>query len=316
MSTTEHRPRLYDSRECPVVDGHRLIQHLHARTADVGGIPVNRVMPQRGRRLIGAWCFLDHAGPATFTAGASGMRVGPHPHTGLQTFTWMLAGEVMHRDSLGNIQRIRPDQLNLMTAGRGIAHTEESSPESGQLHAAQLWIALPHATRHTPPRFDHYSALPRWSEQGADATLLVGEFQDRKAPTLTFSSLLGLDLVSTDTTRLHLPARPDFEYGVLVLEDNLTIERDHFTANEMAYLGSGLDEITLALESGTRVLLLGGEPLHEDIYIWWNFVGHSKAEIAEAQEEWESGSDRFGDVPEFDGERIMPPPIPWKIASN
>ncbi|MDV6318355.1 pirin family protein [Chromohalobacter sp. HP20-39] len=316
MSTTENRPRLYDSRECPVVDGHRLIQHLNARTADVGGIPVNRVIPQKGRRLIGAWCFLDHAGPATFSIGDQGMRVGPHPHTGLQTFTWMLAGEVMHRDSLGNTQRIRPGQLNLMTAGRGIAHTEESIPESGQLHAAQLWIALPHAERHTPPRFDHYPALPRWSEQGADATLLVGEFQDHKAPTLTFSSLLGLDLVSTDTLRLHLPARPDFEYGVLVLEGSLTIERDHFTANEMAYLGSGLDEITLALESGTRVLLLGGEPLHEDIFIWWNFVGHSKAEIAEAQKEWEFGSDRFGDVPEFDGERIMPPPIPWKIASN
>lgn len=316
MSNTEHRPRLYDSRECPVEDGHRLIQHLNARTTDVGGIPVNRIMPQRGRRLIGAWCFLDHAGPATFTSDAGGMRVGPHPHIGLQTFTWMLGGEIMHRDSLGSAQRIRPGELNLMTAGRGIAHTEESVPESGQLHAAQLWIALPHAERHIEPRFDHYPDLPRWSEPGLDLTLLIGEFGSHRAPTLAFSPLVGLDIVSTDATSCQLPVRSDFEYGVLVLEGRLTIERDHFEADEMAYLGSGLDEIALTLESGTRILLLGGEPLNEDILIWWNFVGHSKGEIAEAQQAWEESSERFGEVPGFDGERIMPPPIPWPSASR
>ncbi|OLO04772.1 pirin family protein [Salinicola socius] len=314
MSNTEHHSRLYDSRECPVEGGQRLIQHLNARTADVGGIPVNRLLPQRGRRLVGAWCFLDHAGPATFTSDAGGMRVGPHPHIGLQTFTWMLAGEVMHRDSLGSAQRIRPGELNLMTAGRGIAHTEESVPESGQLHAAQLWIALPHAERHTQPRFDHYPDLPRWSEQDVDITLLIGEFGGHQAPTLAFSPLVGLDIVSTGTARCQFPLRSDFEYGVLVLEGRLTIERDHFEADEMAYLGSGLDEITLTLERDTRILLLGGEPLNEDIFIWWNFVGHSKAEIAEAQKAWEAGSERFGDVPGFDGKRIMPPPIPWKVG--
>ena len=311
MSNTEQRPRLYDSRECPIEDGHRLIQHLHARTADVGGIPVSRVMPQRGRRLIGAWCFLDHAGPATFTVDAGGMRVGPHPHIGLQTFTWMLAGEIMHRDSLGSAQRIRPGELNLMTAGRGIVHTEESVPESGQLHAAQLWIALPYDERLAQPRFDHYPDLPRWSEQGIDITLLIGDFGSHHAPTFAFSPLVGLDLVSTDAAHCQLPLRSDFEYGVLVLEGSLTIERDNFKADEMAYLGSGLDEITLTLESSTRILLLGGEPLNEDILIWWNFVGHSKAEIATAQREWEAGSERFGEVPGFDGDKIMPPPIPW-----
>lgn len=311
MSNTDKNPRLYDSRECPVVDGHRLIQHLRARTADVGGIPVNRLMPQRGRRMIGAWCFLDHAGPAVFTAEAGGMRVGPHPHTGLQTFTWMLAGEVLHRDSLGSVQRIRPGELNLMTAGRGIAHTEESVPESGELHAAQLWIALPYAERDIAPRFDHYPELPRWSEQGVDITLLVGALDGREAPTLAFSPLLGVDLFSTTAARLTVPTRAEFEYGVLVLEGRLTLDQDAFEANELAYLGCHLDDITLDLAPGTRVLLLGGEPLDSDIFIWWNFVGHSKAEIAAAQHEWERGGRRFGDVPGFDGERLMPPPIPW-----
>nr|WP_222843043.1 pirin family protein [Salinisphaera sp. LB1] len=289
-----------------------MIQHLAARTADVGSIPVNRVMPQRGRRMIGAWCFLDHAGPAVFSADSTGLRVGPHPHTGLQTFTWMLSGEVLHRDSLGSEQVIRPGELNLMTAGHGIAHTEESTANASTLHAAQLWIALPYADRDTQPRFDHYPGLPRWQEQGADITLLSGCLNGREAPTLAFSPLVGADMVSPDASTFKLAVRNDFEYGVLVLEGALRIDQDTFAPNELAYLGCGLDDITLELEANTRVLLLGGEPLDEDIFIWWNFVGHSKAEISEAQHQWENGSDRFGSVTGFDGERLMPPRIPWR----
>lgn len=312
MSNTENNPRLYGSRECPVVYGHRLIQHLAPRTADVGGIPVNRIMPQRGRRMIGAWCFLDHAGPAVFSADRAGMRVGPHPHIGLQTFTWMLSGDVLHRDSLGSEQVIRPGELNLMTAGHGIAHTEESTAGASTLHAAQLWIALPYADRNTQPRFDHYPELPRWQEQGVDVTLLCGHLNGRDAPTRAFSPLLGADLSSRHANAFELSARNDFEYGVLVLEGTLRIDRDRFAPNELAYLGCGLDAIALELAADTRVLLIGGEPLDEDIFIWWNFVGHSKTEIAEAQHQWENDSDRFGEVPGFDGERLMPPPIPWK----
>lgn len=312
MSNTENNPSLYESRECPVIDGHRLIQHLAPRAADVGGIPVNRIMPQRGRRMIGAWCFLDHAGPAVFTQAADGLRVGPHPHIGLQTFTWMLAGEVLHRDSLGSKQVIRPGELNLMTAGRGIAHTEESTTGTSTLHAAQLWIALPYADRNTRPRFDHYPELPRWHEQGVDVTLLSGRLNDHAAPTLAFSPLVGADLFSREATVFELTVRDDFEYGVLVLEGALRIDQDTFAPNELAYLGCGLDDIRLQLDADTRVLLLGGKPLDEDIFIWWNFVGHSKSEIAEAQYAWENDSDRFGEVPGFDGARLMPPPVPWK----
>lgn len=316
MSNTDKHPKLYESLECPVVDGHRMIQHLAARTADVGGIPVNRLIPQRERRLIGAWCFLDHAGPAAFSTSSRGLRVGPHPHTGLQTFTWMLAGNILHRDSLGSEQVIRPGEVNLMTAGRGIAHTEESLADASQLHAAQLWIALPHAHRNTEPRFDHYPDLPRWQEQGVDATLLTGKLNGYEAPTLAFSPLVGADMLAHSNTSARFDLRSDFEYGVLVLEGKLRIGQDTFEPNELAYLGCGLDDMALELDAGSRVLLLGGEPLGEDILVWWNFVGHSKSEIAQAQHDWEASDARFGDVPDFEGERLMPPPIPWRVEPN
>ncbi|SHE92866.1 hypothetical protein SAMN02745148_01461 [Modicisalibacter ilicicola DSM 19980] len=294
----------------PGFDGRRLIQHLAARTADVGGIPVSRLIPQRERRQIGAWCFLDHAGPADFSPDSTGLRVGPHPHTCLQTFTWMLAGDILHRDSLGSEQVVRPGEVNLMTAGHGIAHTEESLPGETKLHAAQLWIALPYAHRDTAPRFDHYSDLPRWREQEVDVTLLIGSLNGREAPTLAFSPLVGADMLARSASRLRLDLRQAFEYGVLVLEGALRIGRDRFEPNELAYLGGGLEDVTFEFDAGTRVLLLGGEPLGEDIFIWWNFVGHSKTEVAQAQCDWESGDPRFGEVPGFNGERLMPPPMP------
>ncbi|MDI5983298.1 pirin family protein [Halomonas sp. M4R5S39] len=312
MSTLVDDRDLASSRDCPVVEGKRQVQHVAPRTADVGGIPVNRVLPSRHRRLVGAWCFLDHAGPAVFKGDSRGLRVGPHPHIGLQTFTWMIEGEVLHRDSLGNQQVIRPGQVNLMTAGRGISHTEESVTGETHLHAAQLWIALPEADRRTDPRFDHYPELPRWQEAGVDFTLLTGEFAGRRAPTLAFSPLVGLDLVSREASPLRLTLREDFEYGVLPLEGELDIEGDTFLPNELAYLGCGREAVTLSLPAGGRAILVGGEPLDEEILIWWNFVGHSKAEIAEAQRDWEVGSARFGSIPDYDGEPLMPPPLPWQ----
>ncbi|WP_148254346.1 pirin family protein [Aidingimonas lacisalsi] len=312
MSNLVNDGDLGSSLDCPVVDGTRQIQHVSPRSAEVGGIPINRVLPSRQRRLVGAWCFLDHAGPAVFKGDSRGMSVGPHPHIGLQTFTWMIQGRVLHRDSLGHEQVIRPGQVNLMTAGRGISHTEESVPGETDLHAAQLWIALPAAYRHTEPRFDHYPTLPHWQDTGVDITLLTGEFIGRQAPTLTFSPLVGLDLACRETSSLQLPLRGDFEYAVLPLENTLDIEGSVFAPNELAYLGRGRQGVTLSLSAGSRVILVGGEPLDEEILIWWNFVGHSKAEIAEAQRDWEAGSERFGSIPHYVGDPLMPPPLPWK----
>ncbi|RCV87308.1 pirin family protein [Billgrantia montanilacus] len=313
MSNLVNEGSLSSSLDCPLVDGKRQVQHVSARTADVGGIPVNRVLPSRQRRLVGAWCFLDHAGPAVFKSESAGLRVGPHPHIGLQTFTWMIEGEVLHRDSLGSEQVIRPGQVNLMTAGRGISHTEESVAGASHLHAAQLWIALPEASRNTEPRFDHYAELPRWQAQGVELTLLIGEFDGRLAPPLTFSPLVGLDLEASRAATIGLPLRDDFEYAVLPLDGELEIGGDRFVANELAYLGRGRDEVELSMSAGGRAILIGGEPLGEEVLIWWNFVGHSKAEIAEAQRDWEAGSERFGSIPQWSGERLMPAPLPWKI---
>ncbi|OIN08954.1 pirin family protein [Oceanisphaera psychrotolerans] len=298
------------SRECPQQNGRRQIQRLAARTADVGGIPVARLIPGQQRRVIGAWCFLDHAGPAHFTAGDQGLRVGPHPHIGLQTFTWMLQGKVLHRDSLGNEQLIRPGQVNLMTAGHGISHTEESVPGESDLHAAQLWIALPMADKDTPPRFDHYPKLPHWSRDGMDFTLLVGEYQEHKAPVLTFSPLVGIDMYASRNVTVGLTLQKDFEYGLLVLEGSMEAQGDSFTVNELAYLGLHRSEMTITLAPGSRVLLVGGEPLNEEIFVWWNFVGHDKQDIVQALADWNDNSGRFGEVRGYDGTPLQAPRLP------
>ena len=168
-----------------------------AHTKDVGGIPVARLLPQKERRTIGAWCFLDHAGPALFGADSKSLQVGAHPHTNLQTFTWMLEGEVWHQDSLGFRQLVRPGQVNLMTAGtgsaHGIAHTEQTPENVNTLHAVQLWIALP-MNQEIAPNFEHYPDLPAWQENGADYVLTTGAFGGRRAPTTQHSPLVGVDI--------------------------------------------------------------------------------------------------------------------------
>lgn len=312
MSTHETACRLSSSRDCPLRDGERLVQRIDARRAQIGGgIAVNRLLPSRQRRMIGAWCFLDHAGPARFSPG-EGMHVGPHPHTGLQTFTWMIEGEVLHRDSLGSEQVIRPGQVNLMTAGYGISHSEECLAEQRVLHAAQLWIALPAADSACAPAFEHYPDLPRWQHNGCSFTLLAGRFEEQLAPARVYSPLLGLELHSPNGSRLELALESRFEYGILVLEGTLRIGSEVFAADQLAYLGRGRERLALELPPSSRVLLLGGEPFDEEILIWWNFVGHSKAQIAQAQRDWELGSPRFGGVPAYDGTPLVAPPLPWR----
>ncbi|WP_458527007.1 pirin family protein [Onishia taeanensis] len=320
MSNTDRHPDATSSRDCPLVLGEHVCQRVTARGTDVGGIPVARALPTWERRRIGAWCFLDHIGPVEVPEGTPGMRVGPHPHIGLQTFTWMIEGELMHRDSLSSAQVIRPGQVNLMTAGRGIAHTEESLPDSRRLHAAQLWIALPRVDACTSPRFDHYPVLPRWEQAGMTLTLLAGDVLGHRSPTLAFSELMGLEIHSPAVGELTLALDARFEYGVLVLVGDIEIGESgrgevggkRFVANELAYLGQGRHSLTLRTAPGSRALLLGGEPDDEDIVMWWNFVGRSREEIIRAQHDWASGSERFPPVPGFDGPRLAPPPLPWE----
>jgi len=288
-------------------------QRIAARHADIGGgVTIRRVLPTRGRRHIGAWCFLDHAGPTTFESGG-GMQVGPHPHIGLQTFTWMLEGEVEHRDSLGTIQTIRPGEVNLMTAGRGISHTEYSQDTSRVLHAAQLWIALPPSHTDCDPAFDHYPQLPRWQAGDSDVccTLLAGHYDGRQAPTRLYSPLMALDLASALGATVEQAVRTDFEYGVLVLTGHAIVNGVSFDADELAYLEQGAASLTIRLSAGCRVLLLGGAPTEHDIVMWWNFVGVTRDQVVQAQRDWEAGHARFGQVEGCTAAPLVAPPLPW-----
>ncbi|WP_203301441.1 pirin family protein [Marinobacter sediminum] len=289
-----------------------MTQRFQARTGEVGGIPVARNLPTRGRRQIGAWCFLDHIGPVTFDESEKGLRVGPHPHIGLQTFTWMIEGELLHRDSLGNSQPIRPGEVNLMTAGHGISHTEESVFGERSLHAAQLWIALPEADRDTTPRFDHYPALPRWQNQGATWTLLTGQYESRTADTLQYSPIIALDIDCELPQSVSLTLEPGFEYGILPLTGTCDIEGERFAADELAYLGANLSTLIIDCTAGTRLLLIGGEPLGRDVVMWWNYVGYHQQEIVQAEQDWEARSSRFGEIPQWQGERLEGPRSPWR----
>src|SRR5574344_1452418 len=196
----------------------QFIQEFPLRSAEIGqGTLIKRALPSRHKRMIGAWCFLDHAGPVNFPQG-EGLDVGPHPHIGLQTFTWMIEGSIMHTDSLGTKQLIRPKQVNLMTAGYGISHTEVAPDNETQMHAAQLWIALPDDKRNIAPRFDHYPELPVVIKDDIEFTILVGDFLNTTSPVKVHSDLLGLDLTSQQAATSTLQLNPRFEYGFMVLE--------------------------------------------------------------------------------------------------
>lgn len=287
------------------------IQRIAGRPSDIGeGMTVLRALPTRQRRMVGAWCFLDHLGPLEFSAGR-GMHVGAHPHTGLQTFTWLIEGEVLHRDSLGNEQIIRPGQVNLMTAGRGVVHSEDSLQEGQRLHAAQLWIALPAEEADCPPAFAHYPELPCWDEGDCRFTLLAGSFAGRTMTGDFRTPLLGVDVYSASGARVELPLNPAFEHGILILEGQVRIDGEAFATDEFAYLGNGTERQGIELAAGTRILLLGGTPFGEPVLMWWNFVGFSKTGITQAQRDWESGDPRFGRVAGDAGRRLLAPPLPW-----
>lgn len=293
------------------------IKRIELRSADLGeGMLVKRALPSRHQRMVGAWCFLDHAGPVDFAPG-KGMHVGAHPHTALQTFTWLIDGEVLHKDSLGNALIIRPGQVNLMTAGRGIVHTEDSVVNGGRLHAAQLWIALPEELANCEPDFAHYPELPVWHVEDVQYTLLAGTYEGYNAPTAVHSPMLGMDLFSLYGGQATLHLNPEFEYGFLPLTGQLSVQGENYTPEEFAYIEKGSERLEITLGANTRVLLLGGVPFESPVQMWWNFVGHSKEAIAQAQKDWEQGDPRFGDVLNESAStgvapRLAAPALPWK----
>jgi quercetin 2,3-dioxygenase len=287
---------------------------------------VRRVLPSKDRRMIGAWCFVDHYGPEDIT-GKEGMRVPPHPHSGLQTVSWLFDGEVHHRDSLGSDARIEPGQLNLMTSGPGIAHSEESPPgHPAIMHGIQLWVALPDHARHDAPRdFSQYRDLPVVERDGLRAVVVTGEFEDVVSPAATFTPLVGVELVVSDDVAIEV--RSDYEYGVLAIDAGVEVEGARLDRSEIAYVGGGRTSVRLGSPGHQRrAFLLGGEPFVEHLVMWWNFIGRTHEEIVAFRAAWNEGPEtaagpdagrpgsadggQFGIVQGFDGNRLIAPPMP------
>jgi quercetin 2,3-dioxygenase len=281
---------------------------------------VRRVLPNKTRRMIGAWCFLDHYGPDDIKV-TGGMWVPPHPHTGLQTVTWLFEGLGRHTDSLGSDQLIRPGQLNVMTAGHGICHAEVSPPEAPtRLHGVQLWVCLPDGVRDsTPPDFTHLADLPTYAEAGVTLKVLVGELAGERSPAPAYSPLVGAEIRLRPGSGATLPLQRSFEYGVLAVQGTVVVDGVPLGTHEMAYLGGDRDGLDLSApaegDDETILMLLGGEPFTEEIVMWWNFIGRSHEEVVAQREEWNGDGvswtpPRYGEVKAFDGDRLLAPPMP------
>ncbi len=314
VAPTGSAPPVLPRHERPVDVGAG-ITLLEPREVPLGGVRamhVWRTLPHRDIRTIGAWCFVDHFRPAT----GPGMHVPPHPHIGLQTVTWLLGGDVEHRDSLGSRQPVHPGELNVMTAGLGIAHSEDTvgtgstigtgSTGNAHLHGVQLWTALPDAHRHQEPHFEHHGDLPVLTAGGASVTVFVGELDGARSEAAVYSPLLGVEVTLPAGARTELPLEPDFEHGVLAVEGEPVAAGVRVPVSALVHLEPG--RRSLALEGPGRVLLLGGTPFGEDLLMWWNFVARSHDEIAGAREDWEAGR-RFGVVDHPAG-RLPAPALP------
>jgi quercetin 2,3-dioxygenase len=292
-------------REQPVMSAG--LELTGSREAHVGDMTVRRLLPLRLRRSVGAWCFADHYGPMSVD-GVAGMLVPPHPHIGLQTVTWLISGNVLHRDSLGSEQMIRPGQLNLMTAGRGIAHSEESPAEHDpQLHGIQLWVALPDATRLAEPAFEHHADLPAAGVDGFRITVFLGSLGGAESPARVFSEIIGAEIIATRDARAMIPLTPAYEHVIFVTTGSAEVEGTTVTPGRLLYLGTGREQVPVAAAAGSRLALLGGVPLGEPLLMWWNFVARTPEEIAAAVADWREG--RFGSVGGYDGDPLPAPAL-------
>jgi redox-sensitive bicupin YhaK (pirin superfamily) len=267
---------------------------LTPRDVPLGGLramTVRRTLPNRQRSTIGAWCFVDHYGPDEVEL-TGGMNLGAHPHTGLQTVTWLFQGEVEHRDSVGSVQLIEPGQVNLMTAGAGIAHAEHSTGRVPVMNGVQLWVALADKDRHIPPFFEHHIA-PRTTIGDAQLIVFIGSLTGDTgtvtAGTTTFTPLLGAEIQAPAGSTFTIPVNPAFEHGVLVDAGSVAVAGEIATKDQLAYVEPGHSTLTLTIgDEPARLLLLGGTPFEEELVMWWNFIGRSHDEIVAMREQWQN----------------------------
>lgn len=242
----------------------------------------------------------------------SGLDVGPHPHTGLQTVTWLLDGAVLHKDSLGSEQLIRPGQLNLMSAGTGVVHAEEATGTyRGTLQGVQLWVAQDDVERFRPAAFEHVSELPQLDLGNGSALLLAGSLLGVDSPADFATELFGAHLQVHG--KVTLPLRPDHEYALIALDGALEVAGLVARPGQLAELGSGRSELELRSDALVNALLIGGKPFTEPLFMWWNFVGRSAEEVRGFVRDWRERNDRFGEVDSALA-RIPAPPAPWEPA--
>ena len=309
---------LEGAAEC---DGPRAVL-LSSREVPLGGVramEVHRALPQRDLPMVGAWCFLDRFGPQV-----TRMRVEPHPHIGLQTVTWPFAGTIRHRDAVGSDVVIARGQLNLMTSGSGIVHSEYSVGDDAiELDALQLWVALPESRRHGEPAFERHEELPVVdiaAESGPDAygIVVIGSFAGVSSPATAYTPIVGAEVRIPAGTTVRLPLDPHGEHAIVGIDGELAVLPDAGEAapvsvgrEQLLYLGIHRDGVSVTSQAGATVFLLGGEPFEDEIVMWWNFVARSHEEIEQARTAWEEhDASRFGQVVGHGDERIPAPPLP------
>jgi redox-sensitive bicupin YhaK (pirin superfamily) len=286
-----------------------VLDHYPAKEAMLGGgLKIRRALPTMGKRMVGPWCFMDHFGPKPFDKSEKVVDVGSHPHIGLQTVTWIINGEILHKDSLGYEQLIRPGQLNVMTAGKGIVHSEETPVENvGEIHGVQLWIALPDVNRKADPAFEHIPELPIIENNGLRVHLFMGSAYGQTSPATVFSPIVGMEVqAQAGVHQLELSA--DFEHAIMMVEGSMRASEQAIEIGGMYDLGKGRTRLEFQCVGHVRFMVIGGAPFGEEILMWWNLVAREQSEIKEALDHWNTGT-YFDTVPAYKGERLKAPEL-------
>ena len=269
---------------------------IEPNAKDLGGFTVRRVLPARERQMVGPFIFFDHMGPAEFPPG-EGIQVRPHPHIGLATVTYLFAGEIVHRDDLGFVQPIQPGAVNLMTAGRGIVHSERAGDDlhtTSQLHGIQSWMALPVDEEECDPDFVHYPAsdLPAFEHGGVQVTVIIGEAFGQRSPVAVRAPMLYLELRLPAGSQITVPADYD-ERAAYIVAGRVRIDDKQYGEGLMA-VARGDSELQLSADEDSHVMIIGGAHMGKR-HIWWNFVSNSKERIEQAKQDWVE--ERFGKIP-------------------
>lgn len=269
---------------------------IRPRERDLGEFTVRRVLPAAQRRMVGPFVFFDHMGPAEFPPG-KGIAVRPHPHIGLATITYLFEGQIMHRDDLGYVQPIEAGAVNLMTAGRGITHSERAGDdldETSRLHGIQSWMALPDNEEEREPSFTHYSAaeLPELEVDGCTVRIIMGDFLEKSSPVTSYSDTLYLECVVPADRQITIPGL-DSDLAAYVVSGNVSIGGETFSDGVMLVAKPGAS-LNIHANQDSRIMIIGGEPVGER-HVWWNFVSSSRERIEKAKDDWREG--RFGKVP-------------------